>query len=471
MTKYDADRQFPIVDIIQAVMNRQLLLDLLQRALQILGRGLAARPPAPLSQQIARLRWQAPLLALLLVLVQQTVKRLWFSGASTVNLATEIGLYGLLGPGVVWLALGWIGRQAALKEKAEAELVRTHAELTRLNRRISFLLKVNQRLGEATDEESLSALILQLPGEILPALVGCSLTRFDEQRQPMPVIYRGVIDEASLAAWHQYLSSPSARQHCAACQSRSAWAGHDRECPLFQRSPLPEVSRVICLPLERNGREFGTLSLFLAGGQTLTDEDRRLMEALLSETTVAFENARLRSRELATLYEVNETLQLRLDFDGLMSRILNRTMEASHAEAGLMLLRDADGALSPCATAGDWKGLGRLPVVESLAEGVLLGVRNAMDSMFFQTQALVDMIDGHAADGVVFHPIKSCRTVSTGLADTRRALMAVRDVPSLFIESDLMDRRVVSEAQMKNRIDAFFEGLATRKLRGTSATV
>lgn len=27
----------------------------------------------------------------------------------------------------------------------------------------------------------------------------------------------------------------------------------------------------------------------------------------------------------------------------------------------------------------------------------------------------------------------------------------------------MMDKRVVSEAQLKNRIDAFFEGLATRK--------
>ena len=32
------------------------------------------------------------------------------------------------------------------------------------------------------------------------------------------------------------------------------------------------------------------------------------------------------------------------------------------------------------------------------------------------------------------------------------------DIPSLFIESDMMDRRVVSEAQLKNRVDAFFEG-------------
>jgi len=107
--------------------------------------------------------------------------------------------------------------------------------------------------------------------------------------------------------------------------------------------------------------------------------------------------------------------------------------------------------------------------LESLAEGVLLGVRDAMDSMFFQTDALVHMVDDYAADGVVYHPIKSCRTVSTGLADTRRALMARRDIPSLFVESDMMDKRVVSEAQMKNRIDAFFEGLAARRHQAAAA--
>ena len=101
--------------------------------------------------------------------------------------------------------------------------------------------------------------------------------------------------------------------------------------------------------------------------------------------------------------------------------------------------------------------------IESLAEGVLIGVRDAMDSMFFQTKILIDMIDDYHADGVVYHPIKSCRTVSTGLADSRRDLMRRRDTASLFIESDMMDRRVVSEAQLKNRVDAFFEGLATRR--------
>ncbi|GIW52178.1 MAG: 2-hydroxyglutaryl-CoA dehydratase [Gemmatimonadales bacterium] len=107
--------------------------------------------------------------------------------------------------------------------------------------------------------------------------------------------------------------------------------------------------------------------------------------------------------------------------------------------------------------------------LESLAEGLLVTVRAAMDSMFFQTEALVEMIDLYRADGVVFHPIKSCRTVSTGLADNRRALLASRDVATLFIESDMMDRRVVSEAQLKNRVDAFFEGLAARKRQAAAA--
>ena len=103
--------------------------------------------------------------------------------------------------------------------------------------------------------------------------------------------------------------------------------------------------------------------------------------------------------------------------------------------------------------------------LESLAEGLTLGVRSAVDSMLFQDRALIETIDAYGADGVVYHPIKSCRTVSTGLADSRRVVLEERDVLCLYIESDMMDKRVVSEAQMKNRIDAFFEGLDSRKIR------
>jgi benzoyl-CoA reductase subunit B len=107
--------------------------------------------------------------------------------------------------------------------------------------------------------------------------------------------------------------------------------------------------------------------------------------------------------------------------------------------------------------------------LESLAEGLLVTVRDSMDSMFFSDKNLIDMIEPYGIDGVVYHPIKSCRTVSTGLADNRRAVMEATDVATLFMESDHMDKRVVSEAQLKNRVDAFFEGLATRKQRNISS--
>ena len=101
--------------------------------------------------------------------------------------------------------------------------------------------------------------------------------------------------------------------------------------------------------------------------------------------------------------------------------------------------------------------------LESFAEGQLLMIREAMDSMFNQAYSMREAAENFNLDGVVYHPIKSCRTVSTGLADQRRYVSEELGLPTLFFESDLMDPQVVSEAQMKNRADAFFEGLISRR--------
>lgn len=71
--------------------------------------------------------------------------------------------------------------------------------------------------------------------------------------------------------------------------------------------------------------------------------------------------------------------------------------------------------------------------LESLAEGVLKGVQRAGDSMLFHDKYLIESIDEFGAGGVVYHPIKSCRTVSTGLADSRRVVLDERDVLCLYI--------------------------------------
>ena len=68
------------------------------------------------------------------------------------------------------------------------------------------------------------------------------------------------------------------------------------------------------------------------------------------------------------------------------------------------------------------------------------------------------------ADALVIHSIKSCRLFSAGQGDMRDYFTKELGVPTLLVESDLEDPRYYAEAQIKNRIDAFFEALEHRKL-------
>jgi benzoyl-CoA reductase subunit B len=102
--------------------------------------------------------------------------------------------------------------------------------------------------------------------------------------------------------------------------------------------------------------------------------------------------------------------------------------------------------------------------LESLAETLLLSAwRGFSTPMFFAQDWLAATVRDWSVDGICFHGVKSCRTTSTGLPDVREWLRTHFDIPGLFIQSDLVDPRLWSDAQLKNRIDAFIESLAGRR--------
>ncbi|HEX9437225.1 MAG TPA: 2-hydroxyacyl-CoA dehydratase family protein [Candidatus Limnocylindria bacterium] len=68
------------------------------------------------------------------------------------------------------------------------------------------------------------------------------------------------------------------------------------------------------------------------------------------------------------------------------------------------------------------------------------------------------------ADALVIHSVKSCRLFSAGQGDMREHFVHDRELPTLLIESDLEDPRYFSAAQLRNRIDAFFEALEQRRV-------
>jgi len=100
--------------------------------------------------------------------------------------------------------------------------------------------------------------------------------------------------------------------------------------------------------------------------------------------------------------------------------------------------------------------------LESLAEITALAAQRGLSNQFFAHERLAQQIRDYDVDGIVFHGIKSCRFVSSGMADTRNYLTQRLNMPSLYIESDLIDPRYWSDAQIKNRVDAFFESLQQR---------
>ena len=73
-------------------------------------------------------------------------------------------------------------------------------------------------------------------------------------------------------------------------------------------------------------------------------------------------------------------------------------------------------------------------------------------------------VEEWGADALVIHSIKSCRLFSAGQGDMRDYFTQKLGVPTLMVESDLEDPRYYAEAQIKNRIDAFFESLEHKKL-------
>lgn len=106
--------------------------------------------------------------------------------------------------------------------------------------------------------------------------------------------------------------------------------------------------------------------------------------------------------------------------------------------------------------------------MESIARHLLEW--NLTNRNFLQRyQQIERYLDEWHAHALVIHSVKSCRLFSAGQGDMREYFTKL-GVPTLLIESDLEDPRYFSEAQMRNRIDAFFESVGHRALmKGASA--
>ena len=75
-------------------------------------------------------------------------------------------------------------------------------------------------------------------------------------------------------------------------------------------------------------------------------------------------------------------------------------------------------------------------------------------------ERLIEYIEDYKIDGVVMHEAFSCRTWHVGLIWQLNLLKRIyRNMPSLILESDIVDISSYSEADTRNRIDTFIDTL------------
>jgi benzoyl-CoA reductase subunit B len=104
--------------------------------------------------------------------------------------------------------------------------------------------------------------------------------------------------------------------------------------------------------------------------------------------------------------------------------------------------------------------------LESMAKYSIYAYCNL--SFPLRNKIIADYMKEYKADALVIHGIKSCRSFTAGQGDLRDYMINEEGYPALYIESDHQDPRYYAEAQIKNRVDAFFEALEHRKLSQNS---
>ena len=87
-----------------------------------------------------------------------------------------------------------------------------------------------------------------------------------------------------------------------------------------------------------------------------------------------------------------------------------------------------------------------------------------------RAELLARYVREYEADGLLVHSVKSCNSFGAGQLVLLREVEERTGVPGAFIESDLVDPRYYSQANIANRLQSFFQMLQARRGGGTKTT-
>ncbi len=105
--------------------------------------------------------------------------------------------------------------------------------------------------------------------------------------------------------------------------------------------------------------------------------------------------------------------------------------------------------------------------LESLAEYCLGCYTNR--NLPNRVDMLVDYIEDFQADGLLINSIKSCNSFSAGQLMMMQEVEKRTGKPAAFIETDLVDPRYFSAANVKNRLESYFQMIEQKRSQSSAA--
>ena len=255
----------------------------------------------------------------------------------------QLALYSLTGVVVVWIGLRQLAKAAARQEDAERDLHDAYAELALTHRQLQTIHEVSQRVTNSSDVQELLEIAARIPVELLGAR-SASVITFDAEREHGALEMTYGLNEPAVQSLQDEVATRFSAQRCVNCQPLTAHIGD--QCHLLeslQASPgAPPIDRIVCMPLGRGDERSGVVSAYLAPGVVPSPEQIHLVSILSTEITTALDSARLRARQMATLYAVDRATQDRRSLDALLARVLDSTVSGWSVEAGAILILHDD---------------------------------------------------------------------------------------------------------------------------------
>ncbi len=306
------------------------------------------KTPTNLYYRLSRWRWQIPAVVVVSLVVLELLEHVWVEQfpqpihelGEQVLLVLELIFYVIFFPWALWWGITLLRENASEMETARQALQESHTALQDANQRLEFLIRINRRLAAAEDEDELINAVLELSLTVIPA-VGSSLIRVDEHGQRIQAMHMGDLRSEVYEAWVAHLTGGEAHQMCMRCSVH--WSDDPASCPLL--SPLQEamqIKKVHCLPLSRGNQEYGKLNIYLGDVGLPSEREKILLDAMGREISMALESQRLRSRELETLYRLQQARKQR-SLQDTLTNVLDHTGKAMEVDGGALFLADKSG--------------------------------------------------------------------------------------------------------------------------------